>query len=1151
VAKTLRQTSIFGVADWKKIYQTYQEADFQSFDFESLRKTFVDYLTTYYPETFNDYIESSEFIALLDVMAFMGQSLAFRNDLNARENYIDTAERRDSVVRLANLVSYTPKRNTAAQGFIKILSVQTTENVYDYNGLNLSNILVNWADPSNYYWQEQFTTIINAALVDSQKVGRPGNSVDILGVNTNQYGINFVPGYLPIVPFTSTIDGISMPFEVVNAVATSAGLIYEPSPQPTGIFNMLYRNDGLGYGSANTGYFFAFKQGVLQSQNFNLPERISNRTVDINIEGINNQDRWLFQVDNVGSIAKEWVYVENIYTAATEQLAPDQRSIFSVTSRSNDQITLIFGDGVFSEIPVGLYKCYVRASNGLEYIINPVNMQSVIIPINYVSRSGQIETITFTCGLTEPVTNAQTRESIQEIKQRAPSRYYTQNRMVNGEDYTNFPFTSYNSIVKSSAVNRTSVGISRNLDLVDPTGKYSSTNIFSSDGAIYENNDLPSLEFTWLSSNEIYNGIANEINPKAASVQSRQFYYANYPRSSLESLDLHWVESTRMVNETTGYFANDKNIPVSIGQFSTPNTKYIQVGSLVKFRAPTGYYFNDENQLVQGLIGAVEGKEFIWASPNAIYGDGTSQGLGNLLTGQGPVVLDTFVPTGAIPSIVIPIFATDIPNSVIDQVVQQILLNRNFGLGYNNGMNGDGTNNTNTIGWYLITAGNLAVDSNFSLEYAGNTEGLNLDASWFIQGTVTDGKYTVVTRSLEYFFGSVIQTRFFFYTDQPIYDPKSGTVIKDFIKVLKSNSLPDSNYPLPENITMPIIAQPVESDGYVDDFQVVVSYEQNNANNVPVDPDFFDIIVRPDVRPSAKLVFLQQTVDFDNLERYLLVEKGIVNVNYPTKNEIELHKEEYFDGQVFYAYAELDALITNQVFYRIVQDFSGVKTLVVDNSFIARIGRQDLYFQYRHNSSLTNIINPGSTNIIDLYVVTLEYYRSYQNWIKDSSGVIQMPLPPTINYLTTTYANLQTYRMISDNLVINSVEFKPLFGAKADESLRGIIKVIPAQGTVVSNSEIRNLVVTYMDKFFSIDNWDFGQTFYFSELSSYIHDNIGDIVASIVLVPLNIQKSFGDLYEIRAEPNQIFVNAATVNDIEIIQSLTSTNIRTAPGSGVI
>jgi len=104
---TTRQTAIFGVEDWKQIYQTYREADFQSYDFETLRKSFVDYLRLYYPETFNDYIESSEFIALLDVMAFMGQALAFRTDLNTRENYIDTAERRDSVVQLANLVSYT------------------------------------------------------------------------------------------------------------------------------------------------------------------------------------------------------------------------------------------------------------------------------------------------------------------------------------------------------------------------------------------------------------------------------------------------------------------------------------------------------------------------------------------------------------------------------------------------------------------------------------------------------------------------------------------------------------------------------------------------------------------------------------------------------------------------------------------------------------------------------------------------------------------------------------------------------------------------------------------------------------------------------------------------------------------------------------
>ena len=116
MATSSRQSAIFGVQDWKAIYQTFRQADFRSYDYETLRKSFIDYLRVYYPETYNDYIESSEFIALLDVMAFMGQSLAFRSDLNARENYMDTAERRDSVIRLANLVSYTPLRNTEANG---------------------------------------------------------------------------------------------------------------------------------------------------------------------------------------------------------------------------------------------------------------------------------------------------------------------------------------------------------------------------------------------------------------------------------------------------------------------------------------------------------------------------------------------------------------------------------------------------------------------------------------------------------------------------------------------------------------------------------------------------------------------------------------------------------------------------------------------------------------------------------------------------------------------------------------------------------------------------------------------------------------------------------------------------------------------------
>ena len=1155
MATTTRQTAIFGVEDWKQIYQTYREADFQSYDFETLRKSFVDYLRLYYPETFNDYIESSEFIALLDVMAFMGQALAFRTDLNTRENYLDTAERRDSVVRLANLVSYTAKRNTAAEGMLKVFDVTTTENVVDYNGVNLSNVTVNWADPTNPDWQEQFTAIINAALVDTQRVGRPGNRQTILGVRTDEYAVNLVPGFLPVIPYTATIDGVNMPFEAVTATSIGRDYVYEPSPVPSTAFNVLFRSDQLGFSSANTGYFFLFKQGILTNTDFNLAERISNRTVNINVDGVNNTDRWVFQLDNLGNINREWTYVESVYAAAAEQTVA-LRPIYSTTSRSNDQITLVFGDGVFSEIPTGIFRCYTRASNGLQYIINPADMQNVAIPISYTDRNGNLQTITFTCGITQPVTNSQARESIDAIKQRAPARYYTQNRMVNGEDYNLFPYTEYNSIVKSKALNRSSIGTSRYLDLVDNTGKYSSTNTFSSDGAVWEQNILPTELFTYINRNDIADFVTNTAQPQLDQATMKQFYYANFPRVTINTGTTAlstWNQSTTLANETTGYFRNaivsatwPNGTPIPVGTSTTSNFKYVQVGSLIQFVAPTingvTYYFDRNNKLQPGTPSKPDERTEIWASAQAIIGDGYNGGVGNLLSGSGPITINNFVPTGAVVQEIIPLFVTDLPTILEQQIAEQMLLFRNFGLGYDS----LGTI-TGTIGnWYLITSTNLDTSAAWSQTTpgaAGNTSGINSDASWLAQFVVQNQNYTVTFRGLAYYFGSVLQTRFFFYDDQLVYDSRTGTVIKDFINVLAMNTKPNSTLPLEGDVYMNIIGQPVESDGYVDDFQVLVSYRDADNDGVPDDPDFFDTIVGT-TSTSGPFVFFQQTVDFDNLQRYLLVEQDVVNYDYATIDDLELVKSEWSPGQVFYTY-------NDDAFYLLSVSITGARTLVEQTGWIAQSGRQQLYFQYRHNSPLTNRIDPGTTNIIDLYVVTLSYYTAYQNWIRDTTGTVIQPDTPTIDELSTAYQGLQDYKMISDNIVLNSVNFKPLFGAKAAQQLKATIKVIKAQNSTASTSEIKSSVVTEMNSYFSIDKWNFGDTFYFSELAAYLHRQLGTIISSVVLVPLDTQKSFGDLYEIRSQPNEIFVNAADITNIDVIDALTSTNLRTAPGSGVI
>jgi hypothetical protein len=142
MAITTRQNNIYSAEDWKVLYQSFINADFESYDFQTLRKSMIDYLKAYYPEDFNDYIESSEFVALIDLIAYVAQNISYRVDLNARENFLATAERRESILRLARLVSYNAKRSINASGLLKLASISTTEDIYDSNGESLSNVRV-------------------------------------------------------------------------------------------------------------------------------------------------------------------------------------------------------------------------------------------------------------------------------------------------------------------------------------------------------------------------------------------------------------------------------------------------------------------------------------------------------------------------------------------------------------------------------------------------------------------------------------------------------------------------------------------------------------------------------------------------------------------------------------------------------------------------------------------------------------------------------------------------------------------------------------------------------------------------------------------------------------------------------------------------
>jgi hypothetical protein len=133
--------------------------------------------------------------------------------------------------------------------------------------------------------------------------------------------------------------------------------------------------------------------------------------------------------------------------------------------------------------------------------------------------------------------------------------------------------------------------------------------------------------------------------------------------------------------------------------------------------------------------------------------------------------------------------------------------------------------------------------------------------------------------------------------------------------------------------------------------------------------------------------------------------------------------------------------------------------------------------------------------------------------------------------------------MFSDGIVWRPVQYKFLFGTGAPQELRAQFKVVKLSNSTLSDGEIKSRVIRAINEFFDVSYWDFGDTFYYTELSGFIHQRLAGSIASIVLVPLSGEGSFGEGFEIRCRSDELFISTAQVSDVVIINSNTAANLR--------
>lgn len=1124
---TSRQNNLLLNEDWTRIYQTFKNADFKSYDFENLRRVIITYIRENYPEDFNDYIESSEYLALIDAIAFLGQSLSFRIDLASRENFIELAERKDSVLRLARLLGYNAKRCKSAQGLLKFVNVATTENVIDGNGRDLSNQIVTWNDPTNSNWAEQFILILNSAMSDNTEFGRSQGSAVIQSIPTEQYRFRTVSTDIPVFTFTKNVAARSMAFEIVSTSFRNSEEIYEEDPIPGNQLGFVYRQDGQGPASRNTGFYLMFKQGSLELADFDIPVPTTNERVSIESQNINNDDLWLYSLNGLGAQTDLWTQVSSLIgnNIAFNSISNNVRNIYSAVTRENDRIDLVFPDGVYGNLPQGSFRVYYRVANGLSYTIAPNELRGINISFDYRNRAGVIHTLTVGLALQYSVSSAAQSEDIDTIRNNAPASYYTQNRMITGEDYNLAPLASSQDILKVKSINRTASGISRNFDIIDATGKYSSIQVFADDGYLYKEEGERTLTFKFTSRIDIINFIRRSIEKTFTDTDVYNFYLTKFDRVLFSEGNIVYNQITSGVNESTGFFQNSTDLAIlKVGTYTTNNLKYVLPNALIKFVAPEGLAFKN-GIIVTANAADAEQTSYVWTKVVSVVGDGTNAGRGALLSGKGPVTFSDSIPFDPdgdffpIVSRIVPRFVSDLSTALETEIVNLAFQNFNFGLRYD----------INDSDWKVIQTANLNLTNAFSLGTQGDTTNEFLDSSWIVAFVKEADEYIIRIRTMDYIFGSVEQNRFYFDKNEKIYNSQTGDVQKDLINILPINTSIDGLSSLKRNFVFEIDDSIEFDDGYESTKEIKLAFSDTDSDGVIDNPQTFEDVVGEDL--NLNYLFFETVLDsYGSLDTVLL--NNTNNFILIRQREGEENINDYDDGQLIYFYDQDED--------RIKKVDKSTNTFVFQNQYKARLGRRDIKFQYVHNASEDRRIDPSVSNIIDIYLLTRSYDNAFRNYL---AGVGTEPEAPTSDDLRITFGSvLSSIKSISDEIIYHSVKYKVLFGTEAEPKLQAKFKVVKNPEQSINDNDLKVRIVNAIDEFFDINNWDFGDRFYLSELITYVINSVSPDISNLVIVPRQATQVFGSLFEIQSRADEIFVSGASVDDIELVNSISAAEI---------
>lgn len=1245
---------------WESVYTAFSNINFAAFDYNTVKQSILDYVKLYFPETFNDFIESSEFIAIVESFAYIAELLAYRIDIAAHENFISTAQRRDSILKLAKLVSYKASRPLPARGLVKITSVSTTETLIDSNGTNLSGRTIRWNDTANSSWKDQFILVMNRVL--DQEFGSV-IATDRFQIQDVLFEIYPTVTTVGVMPYTASVYGQSINMELVpvtkfvgDAFAGSSVGITERRPQTNAQFTLLYGSDGLGDASETTGFFCYTKQGTLQRFQRIFDGITPNTTFDVPTTNVNDTDVWVNNVDPVTGdiIVKtanlpyrretlegkygEWVEVDVAHSQNVIFNTNPKRNKYEVETVGNNQVRLLFGDGEFADIPFGTFDIWVRSSENSDLVVPQSSVVDVPISFSYTDSYNQTQTFSFTVTLINSLQNASAAETTEHIRETAPAVYYTQDRMVNGEDYNTY-MRQNPTILKLRAVNRTFAGDSKYITWHDSSNTYENVKIFGDDGVMYVQDSIANTTTPSIETNVL---ISTYVEPLLISTDVfMQLITAGVPHTKIRRV-LNADEKARLTNALT-IPPTLRSVDMYYNTFSNEWFAVKTSADLVQQLLFGGYqeinfngFITDSAKIISYPTSVLNTKTHLVAS--FIINGGATFGV-SVSTASTPTTFADLV------ALINNAFATQtIPAQAYIEdgniVVRSLATPGDATLSSVVIIDGDVNDATagKLFGDIVIST---SVDSVVTLEtsvggYAYPTNFIPQSLITIRQVNENDQRFVVGRTARRIVFESATTSFWNTNTADRVMDYDTSRSSYDVITLLQANTNCNRTGVLKRSWKYNILGQELvesgEDTGIADIHRVSVISTDENADNVPdylnmydadtymgiadiLNPKLHHVVSPTDVSSWMITLPVSYVTGFgdvtvvatdlsgsvvDLLSPSYNIPNSVTNqipdtsfgVQNPqtspcwyevdeagnrlkygvTSNTIKLdnvtvtlnitvyvNEYVYFSRQsISDGWAVMEGTSENMLKY--VSDYASyyftqsvsTRDVTQTDSTIQQqydsrrlwkrhIGRDKMNFAWMHFSPRYQLVDPSPTNIIDIFVITRGYFISYKRWLEDPLATI--PSEPTPLDLRNDYNKLLSAKMASDTVILHPGKFKLIFGDKANPALQARLTVIKSVNSTMTDNQIKNQIVATVRNFFDVATFEFGETFYFTELASAIHMDLSTEISSVVLVPTLATSQFGNLLQVFAREDEIIYPDIGVEDIDIVTGFTPTNLR--------